>query len=1030
MSAPPVRLGTFLLASSIGEGGMGTVFRARHPEGVEVAVKVLRPDYGGSLLEAFRAEVRSVAALDHPNVVRVLDYGVVPEATAAASQGAVPRGSPWLAMELADLGTLGDRAAFTSFDELAHVVLQLLDGLGHAHARGLVHRDLKPRNVLLFTGSRRPRAALTDFGIAHLVGRVDPNAAQAGTPGYMAPEQIRGERRALGPWTDLYALGCVVHRMATGRPPFSGPSKFHVLKAHLTSDPPRIKPAFPVPDGFEDFFRVLMARDPLQRPQSAAVAAAALRALSGHTAPAEDWQPRYRATTERPRGTGLGLFLLRPWPLVGRAEVQAALWARLQLARARRATPVAWLEGSPGLGRTRLVTWLAQRAEETGVAEVWTFPPEASVARRLRTLLRVDGLPEAEARAWLSGWLAREGHGASADPGAALAALTSEEPLPQDLLRRLFSGPGVRSAALVVFDDVHLANPAVHQLLVDLAALQAEPGSRLLVLVTSVAGAALPPAVDAVRGRASRVELGPLDDDDRHRLVRFPGLSERLARAVVDRTGGNPWFVVRMVTEWARAGGLVPTSHGYELRPGFEAALPDELVDHCLGQVATATSSLPGAASALELLALLGGAGVREDEWRAACLRTGAPWHPGRVAATGVVATSRTGRTVRWSFVDPIVGEALLQVATREGRRRQLHLAVAECLLGIPRAGAQERATVHLAAAGHVDRALDGLRAMVDEAFHHDRLDRVDAFLQQEASLLHADRAPEDDARRLLHELDTLRAALARGRPTAPGTVLARGVRSPSALVRARAAVVELQLVGAPAEDPRWEGCRRDLQAAGDGRSWRRLLRWRLRWRSTHGEVEGALADARAGREDAARASDPLDEERFEGLELTMLILHRHPAARDALAQARTRATTRGQAELAARWLAWSSAVLRARGDRAGAARAAERAREELTALGCRRPWRWCSSASWRSTTRRSATRAGGSGASWARPPPRRTWRSWRAPGCSSPPRTRSSGTCGRRRWVTSRRRCPRPTIRARSRRSIRTWRPPSIWRP
>ena len=93
----PIRLGTFLVSEPFGTGGMGTVWRARHPEGVDVAVKVLKPDAiqqerGGSLLDAFRAEVRSVASLDHPNIVRVFDYGVVPEATAPGVRRQDPEG--------------------------------------------------------------------------------------------------------------------------------------------------------------------------------------------------------------------------------------------------------------------------------------------------------------------------------------------------------------------------------------------------------------------------------------------------------------------------------------------------------------------------------------------------------------------------------------------------------------------------------------------------------------------------------------------------------------------------------------------------------------------------------------------------------------------------------------------------------------------------------------------------------------------------------------------------------------------------
>jgi hypothetical protein len=926
MSGSPVRLGTFLLTEPIGEGGMGTVWRARHPERVDVAVKVLRPDYGGTLLEAFRAEVRSVASLDHPHVVRVYDYGVVPEATALASGGAIPRGSPWLAMEFGDSGTLGDRSTLPDFGELVFLASELLEGLAHAHARGLVHRDLKPRNVLLFATPGHPRAALTDFGIAHLLGKADANAAQAGTPGYMAPEQIRGDRRALGGWTDLYALGCVLFRMATGRPPYAGPTKYHVLKAHLTADLPRLNPTYALPDGFEDFWRRLMAREPQDRFRTAADAQVALRTIVGNTFVNPDWRPRFAPTKGRPRGTGLGIFLLRPWPLTGRARQQEAAWDQLLRTRGKRAGAQLVFRGERGMGRTRMAQWLTQRAEETGAAECWWFPTGVSVRARLRVLLRVDGLAPGDRQVWLERWMAARGSPNPAVEARAVGTLL-------DATGPASFGPLIRRlahdrVAVLVFDDLDRGDPDAWALFTEVGRLSAPA----LALATVAVDADVPPALREALEGAVTVPLEPLTEEEQQELIAFAGLTPDLAAQVVQRTAGTPWFLVSTVTEWARAGGLVPTSHGYDLRPGFEPALSDEVVQHGLRQVNAVCVQVPGAEGALELLALLGGVAVREDEWRLVCQRAGAAWQPARLATLGLVGSARAGKALRYTLTQSWLGEALLQRATRSGRRPALHLACAECLLQIPRSGARERAIAHLAAAGAVERAIEGLRALVDEAFHHQRLDRVRDFLAREGALLQAEGVGGEDPRRLLHELDALRLAVAEGGRAAAGSVVERGIASALPAVRWRAQAVGLQLVGAAADEARWAQCRRAAEVAGDARGWRQLVAWRVRWRSTHGDVAGALRDARGAREEAEASGDDLDRDRFEALELSILILHRSPEALPALQAARVRSAAAGRPDRAANWLAWTSALLRSRGDLAGAAAAAEQAQQELVA--------------------------------------------------------------------------------------------------
>ncbi len=440
---PPVPVGPFELTGVLGRGGMGEVWSGVHRElGEPVAVKVLTsnrardPDF----IDAFAGEVRAVAALDHPRVVRVHDYGRIPAGADEATEGQLVQGSPWLAMELVPGGSLSDHLArgWMSWGQQRGVLLGLLEALAHAHARGLVHRDLKPGNVLLGDPGRPGETlALADFGLAQageereLSGQTEQ---ATGTPHFMAPEQFEGHWRDYGPWTDLYALGCVAFRMATGALPFVGESLYTVAFAHLTGARQAWEPRTPVPVGLEGWIDRLLRRAPGERFQRAADAAWALEQMDGGLEDRVGWpegepsveaeeaptipslrlasdtrmlsartlvqeptlpsgppppaRPDERFTAypplpghwKRPRGSrrtagglpgaGLGLFGLRRLPLVGRARELSLLWAALAEVRRTGEARVAVLRGGPGVGKSRLAESFAQRADEVGSAVV------------------------------------------------------------------------------------------------------------------------------------------------------------------------------------------------------------------------------------------------------------------------------------------------------------------------------------------------------------------------------------------------------------------------------------------------------------------------------------------------------------------------------------------------------------------------------------------------------------------------------------------------------------------------------------
>ena len=312
MAGHGIRLGAFALTAPIGRGGMGQVWRAEVPgaaprstgrDAPAAAVKVLAAEgwRTPALRGRFREEVFAVARLHHAGIVRVYDQGTVSAEAAANSGGALLAGAPFLAMELATGGTLADWRPPVDAVLLVETTRSLLAALAHAHARGVIHRDIKPANVLLAgPGDLRPGPKLTDFGLAHVAGRGDADGEPfvAGTPAYMAPEQVLGRTRDQGPWTDLYALGCLVWELATGAPPFLRAGRSETARAHVRDVLPPFAPASSLPGGLERWLQRLLAKEPARRFQLAADAAFALETLAagGPSSPGPSLQPRRGAT--------------------------------------------------------------------------------------------------------------------------------------------------------------------------------------------------------------------------------------------------------------------------------------------------------------------------------------------------------------------------------------------------------------------------------------------------------------------------------------------------------------------------------------------------------------------------------------------------------------------------------------------------------------------------------------------------------------------------------------------------------------
>jgi predicted ATPase/serine/threonine protein kinase len=266
--------GLYMIESEIGSGGMGSVYRARQLAlDRSVAVKVISagPHAPPSALQRFAREAITVARLRHPNIVTVFDSGAVPEVGA------------YIVMELLEGSSLADRIAACgrlSLNETVALMRQVCSAVEAAHDAGVIHRDLKPHNVVLERGEP-VRAKVLDFGIAksvdvHEVSITAPGVL-VGTPIYMSPEQCQGLE--LDARSDVYSLGCVLYEMLTGQPPFFGGSVVSIALKHITEQP--IAPGALAPDLGPDVDAVVMkalAKSAARRFASAGGLATALAA--------------------------------------------------------------------------------------------------------------------------------------------------------------------------------------------------------------------------------------------------------------------------------------------------------------------------------------------------------------------------------------------------------------------------------------------------------------------------------------------------------------------------------------------------------------------------------------------------------------------------------------------------------------------------------------------------------------------------------------------------------------------------------
>lgn len=563
---PGDRFGAYTIDHLLGIGGMACVYAATNREGQKVALKILRDDRADNpdVRSRFMQEARTGAHLHHPNIVRFVDFGAENHQLFLAMER-VHGASLWQWVE-----------SPPPANELLDVFDQILDALSHAHARGVVHRDLKPDNILLEEGpNNRLRARLIDFGVAqHREALPDDELESSivGTPEYMSPEQCIGSPTVSAP-SDIYAVGVMIYELLSGRLPFTGSNPAATLLAHLQSPFPSFKArsAYVVPVSGEKVLRRFLAREPAERFPNAAAARVALRGLSvqdRHTvssaAPSLSHAPIRRS---EPPPITPGLFLVSDPPFVDLHDLLQDLQHRAQEHIKNDPRPMALLvTGAHGSGRTRFINEFASRLNEDGYAKIWRLSADTHErvidvilmmirahyphpimhpedrSTRLRAQLRADGITDPQVLE------------------QAIALLIDSTPVevPSEadiwrLIGRLISAATRRQRVVIVIDDVNQAGghliPAL-QLLVT----QNMPRAPLLIMSfhsdAERYDTAFAEGLDSLTAQQNgwvieRRELKRLGLREMQQfLQRAIAISPSVAILLADRVDGNPSYAM------------------------------------------------------------------------------------------------------------------------------------------------------------------------------------------------------------------------------------------------------------------------------------------------------------------------------------------------------------------------------------------------------------------------------------------------------------------------------------------------------
>jgi serine/threonine protein kinase/tetratricopeptide (TPR) repeat protein len=742
----------YTVLGELGRGGMAAVFRCRDSvTNEDVAIKVLffeSQQQTAKYAVWFHQEARALAALDHPSVVRARDFGTMPD------------GAPYLVMDALEgrsihawkhaLGALPWPVIWSVMD-------QVLAGLAHVHARRIIHGDLKPSNIMIDPrdGQEPLRTYILDLGLAWLLtDHIDPRLVGmqmeapamplgGGTPGWLAPEQIRHATPHVGPATDLYALGCILFELLSDREVFEGTSE-QILKAHRDTPAPLPQLKEGVPAAVGPFTQKLLAKRPWHRYRFAADARAEwqhfappgpflwtptvpLRSrVSGARSPVKT-PPRQSAEGET-KHLAPGIIGLRPCPLVGRERERAGLLEQVEATlHGESHHRLVVLEGDAGVGKSRLAEWLCEHVHEHGQmlplrAKYQAFPSpldglrgailtQYNLVGQSREIIEAALLNEWEVgkqdddgRTWVAAaaqWLRPPAPDEPAELGPAGKRFMVDQPeIGRAIVRHALGKVSQGRPLAIWLDDLHLAPATTFE---GLAFLHHDlPGMRFLLLATARAE-----ALAADRAATERIEalcrvlpstrsrVAPLSPEQTRKLLQntLP-LAPEAEQIAVDRSQGNPLFALQLVHAWA-GGGFFTLQHGlYAVAPDAlqgRAVTTAELWEERLGSIPGRYRQAADAAAAL-------GADIPRD---ALAQLLAALWSDQAMVEPGIEALeqaqilfSERGNRLRWAHA--LLHEHTLARLQDSPAAPRLFRLAADALLFHPDAGT-ERVVRHRA---------------------------------------------------------------------------------------------------------------------------------------------------------------------------------------------------------------------------------------------------------------------------------------------------------------------------------------------